>query len=130
MPSVGPLGHALRIVAGVWCLTSIVFVYLYSGCLTSFITIPKLRPLIESLDDLSTSVDLELTILKNSVFESIILESISGTYKILGDSLRNNPQNRLPKDFLEPEIFLKKALDQRYAMVDVSNTSFHLYIGQ
>ena len=73
MPSVGPLGHATRMIASGWCLTSVVFVYLYSGCLTSFITIPKLHPLIESLDDLSTSVDLELTILKNSVFESMVL---------------------------------------------------------
>lgn len=73
MPSIGPLGHATRLVAATWCLTAVVFIYLYSGCLTSFITIPKLRPLIESLDDLATSVDLELTILKNSVFESMIL---------------------------------------------------------
>ncbi|XP_059353235.1 glutamate receptor ionotropic, kainate 4-like isoform X1 [Daphnia carinata] len=118
MPSVGPLGHATRLLAATWCLTAVVFIYLYSGCLTSFITIPKLRPLIESLDDLATSVDLKLTLLKNSVFESIILEATSGTYKALGDSLRNNPENRLPKDFLEPEIFLKHALIGRFAMVD------------
>lgn len=73
MPSVGPLGHATRIIAGVWCLVSIVFVYLYNGCLTSYITFPKMRPIIESLDQLANSAELELAILKNSVFESIIL---------------------------------------------------------
>ena len=73
MPSVGPLGHSLRIIATVWCLSSVVLVYLYSGCLTSFITIPKLNPAIESLDDLMTNTRLKLTILKNSVYESIIL---------------------------------------------------------
>jgi hypothetical protein len=73
MPSVGPLGHAVRIIAAAWCLPSVVFIYLYSGCLTSFITIPKLYPLIESLDDLATSADLKLTILKDTVFETMIL---------------------------------------------------------
>jgi hypothetical protein len=33
--------------------------------------------------------------------------------------LRNKPENRLPSDYLEPEIFLKKALTGRFAMVDV-----------
>lgn len=73
MPDPGSLGHATRITAGVWCLTCIVFVYLYSGSLTSFITIPKLAPLIESLEDLTNSSALQLTILKNSVFETIIM---------------------------------------------------------
>lgn len=76
MPIVGPLGHASRVTAAAWCLSSVVFVYLYSGSLTSFITIPKLRPVIESLDDLAVNPNLKLTILKNSVFESIILVRI------------------------------------------------------
>ncbi|EFX83375.1 hypothetical protein DAPPUDRAFT_315894 [Daphnia pulex] len=134
MPSVGPLGHAVRIIAAAWCLPSVVFIYLYSGCLTSFITIPKLHPLIESLDDLATSADLKLTILKDTVFESMILEATSGGFKILGDSLRENPKNRLSKDYLEPETFLNKALTGRFAMVDqksfleyVLNLAFKTY---
>lgn len=47
-------------------------------------------------------------------------ESTTGTYKALGDSLLKNPKNRLSKDYLEPEIFLKKAITGRFAMVDVS----------
>lgn len=90
MPSIGPLGHATRLVAATWCLTAVVFIYLYSGCLTSFITIPKLRPLIESLDDLATSVDLELTILKNSVFESMILVYLLPIRHCLCDKVRRN----------------------------------------
>ena len=54
-------------------------------------------------------------IIQNFVYQ----EAVSGTYKILGDSLRNKPENRLPSDYLEPEIFLKKALTGRFAMVDV-----------
>jgi Ligand-gated ion channel len=73
IPSVGPLGHATRITAAAWCLPCVVFIYLYSGCLTSFITIPKLHPLIESLEDLATNADLKLTILKDTVFETMIL---------------------------------------------------------
>lgn len=73
MPSVGPLGHAPRIVAGVWCLGSVVLAYLYSGCLTSFIAIPKMRPLIESLDDLLLGGnDLKFATPKNSFLEADI----------------------------------------------------------
>jgi hypothetical protein len=46
---------------------------------------------------------------------------------MLGDSLRENPKNRLSKDYLEPETFLNQALTGRFAMVEVNSIS-HWYL--
>ena len=34
----------------VWCLASVVLTYFDSGCLVSFVTVPKLRPIVENLN--------------------------------------------------------------------------------
>ena len=57
----------------VWCLASVVLTYLYSGCLVSFVTVPKLRPIVENLDELANSSQLEVVTLKSHFFESYLL---------------------------------------------------------
>ena len=48
----------------------------YNAELVSFITAPKLRPVIESFADLSVSTQLQLAILQDSTFETIIMVCI------------------------------------------------------
>jgi hypothetical protein len=43
------------ILLSLWCLIVIVFIYAYIGILISFLTVPNLKPIISSLDDLPTS---------------------------------------------------------------------------
>ena len=53
--AVPSFGYAPRFLLGVWCLCAVVFIYVYVGILVSFLSIPKLLPLVDSLDDLPTS---------------------------------------------------------------------------
>ena len=53
--AVPSFGYAPRFLLGVWCLCAMVFIYVYVGILVSFLSIPKLRPLVDSLEDLPTS---------------------------------------------------------------------------
>jgi hypothetical protein len=48
-------GNGVRLLAGVWCLCAVIFVYVYVGILVSVLIVPKLRPLIDSLEDLPAS---------------------------------------------------------------------------
>ena len=43
---------ALRFVAAVWCLSCFIFIQSYSCKLTSVMTLPKLKPLIDSVYDI------------------------------------------------------------------------------
>lgn len=84
MPVVGPLGHATRVIAGAWCSSSVVFVYLYSGCLTSYLTAPRAYLLIESLEDLAFGGSgLRLAIVKYTHRETIFLVKSFGRFKTL-----------------------------------------------
>lgn len=61
------------LVGSVWCLSSIVLVYLYTSVLISYLTIPKMRPIVETTEDLAASTRLEVAAIKNSIFESTLL---------------------------------------------------------
>lgn len=50
-----------RIPIMVWSLIAIVIANAYSGTLTSFLTVPKLKPTISSIKELATSEDYKLT---------------------------------------------------------------------
>lgn len=77
MPSIGPLGHASRIPAAVWCLSCVVFVYVYSGSLVSFVTVIRTRPVAETLEEVSDGADgLQPMIIKSGFFEMLLLVSI------------------------------------------------------
>ena len=67
------LSHSIRITMSAWCLACVVLTYLYSGCLVSFVTIPKLRPIVENLDELANSNQLEVATMKSHFFESYLL---------------------------------------------------------
>lgn len=50
-----------RIPIMVWSLIAVVIANAYSGTLTSFLTVPKLKPTISSIEELATSEDYKLT---------------------------------------------------------------------
>ena len=43
------------IIALFWCVTTVVFNYAYVGIYVSFLSVPKLKPIISSLEDLPKS---------------------------------------------------------------------------
>jgi len=68
--------HSLRISLAGWCLGSVVFIYAYSGTLTSFMTFPKSYPIVNSLEELANSSELEAVTWKSHFFESILLVNL------------------------------------------------------
>ena len=63
----------MRILAGVWCLMSIVIVYSYTGKLTSYLTVPKLRPIPNSFEELAQNENYKLAVQANTVLAQSIL---------------------------------------------------------
>lgn len=65
------------IVGAVWCLSCVVLIYLYTGVLISYITIPKVRPIVDSTEELANSDRLQVATIKNSIFETTLLVCMS-----------------------------------------------------
>ncbi len=53
---------SLRLVAGLWCLTMVVPVNAYTGTLMSYLTVPKLRPIVNTLEELAASSETRMTV--------------------------------------------------------------------
>lgn len=47
--------HSLRLLAMIWFLCALVFIHAYIGTLVSFLSVPNLKPVIRSLDELPAS---------------------------------------------------------------------------
>lgn len=62
-----------KILAGLWLLSMIVLINGYSGVLTSFLTIPKLNPIANTLQDVAESNELRVTIEKNVLLSKFLL---------------------------------------------------------
>ncbi|KAI9551422.1 hypothetical protein GHT06_021755 [Daphnia sinensis] len=105
------------IVLSVWCLACIVLVYLYTGVLISYLTIPKMRPIVETVEELAESTRLQVVAIKNSIFESTLLQSSSGPLKTLGNQLRQHPENSLSGEYYNLELLLQKALLGRFGIM-------------
>ncbi len=58
---------SLRIAAGLYCLMALVLINAYSGNLVSFLTVPKLKPIVSSFKDLSSSLHLKVAVDAKSV---------------------------------------------------------------
>ncbi|KAI9566014.1 hypothetical protein GHT06_009813 [Daphnia sinensis] len=86
---------SFRILVGVWLLIATVLVNSYSGTIVSYLTVPKIKPSINTFEDLAVSTDVELIIKKDVVIGQQILVAKSGTLKILGDRTRSNPERML-----------------------------------
>ncbi len=64
---------SLKILTGVWLLSIVVLINGYAGVLTSLLTVPKLRPIAQTLKDVAESTELRVTCEKNSYFSDIFL---------------------------------------------------------
>ena len=67
-------GNAPRLLAAFWCLAAVVLTYAYVGSLVSFLSVPKVAPIIDSLDDLPSS-KLRWTTQSSTAIESLFLAS-------------------------------------------------------
>lgn len=47
--------NSLRFLAALWCLSSVVFIHAYVGTLISYISVPRLQPIIRTLDEVPSS---------------------------------------------------------------------------
>ncbi len=78
-----PEGYAIplrrlsfRILVGVWVLVATVLVNSYSGTVISYLTIPNMKPAINTFEDLVANEDVELILLADTMTKKQIMVSI------------------------------------------------------
>lgn len=49
MPYQSP--QSFKILVGIWLLSMVVLVYAYTGVMTSMLTVPKLKPIVQTLEE-------------------------------------------------------------------------------
>ncbi|XP_057374712.1 ionotropic receptor 93a-like [Daphnia carinata] len=91
--------HSFRILVGFWLLGAMVLVNSYAGIVISSLTVPKMKPPIETLEDLAASKDVSLIIRHDVSIGEQILKATNGIYKILGDKVRSHPNQILGDPF-------------------------------
>nr|CAH0098391.1 unnamed protein product [Daphnia galeata] len=94
---------SFRVLVGVWLLIATVLVNSYSGTVISYLTVPKMKPPINTFDDLIASEDIGLVLLADT-------DAKTGPLKVLGDQMRSKPDrivSNVPKLYkkLETEHF-------------------------
>ena len=57
---------SLRIFLGIWFLMMVVLINAYTGVLTSYMTVPKLKPIPQSLEQLATMKEYKVSVIKDS----------------------------------------------------------------
>ena len=63
----------MRIFNGAWLLMAIILISGYKGNLISYLTIPKLRPMPSTFEELAKRPDLQLMVEYNTQFSNMIL---------------------------------------------------------
>ena len=69
--------HSFRVLAGFWALVGMVLVNSYSGIIISSLTVPKMKPSVESLQDLAVSKDVGVILRSDTVIGQQILVSLT-----------------------------------------------------
>jgi hypothetical protein len=64
---------SFRILVGVWLLIATVLVNSYSSTVISYLTVPKMKPPINTFDDLAISEEVELVLLADNVITMQIM---------------------------------------------------------
>lgn len=63
----------LRLVLGIWFMAIVVIITAYTSKLTSFLMVPKLKPIVNSFEDLAVSPYYKITAMANSAFSEMFL---------------------------------------------------------
>ena len=66
---------SFRLASGAWCLAALVLVNAYASTLISFLAVPKLLPIPNTLEDLGQRTDLKVLVEFNTVASQSILVS-------------------------------------------------------
>ena len=70
---------SFRVLVGVWLLVAMVLVNSYSGTIISYLTVPKMKPSINTFEDLVSSEDnIQLVLLADTVIAQQI--QVTGSY--------------------------------------------------
>ena len=56
---------SLRIFLGIWFLMMVVLINAYAGVLTSYMTVPKLKPIPQSLEQLAAMKEYKVSVIKD-----------------------------------------------------------------
>ncbi|KZS03572.1 Uncharacterized protein APZ42_033783 [Daphnia magna] len=79
-----------QMLIGMWLLIATVLVNSYSGTIISYLTVPRMKPPINTFEDLAASQDVSLVLLADNVIGQHILDAKSGVLKILSGHIQNN----------------------------------------
>nr|CAH0101189.1 unnamed protein product [Daphnia galeata] len=82
---------SFRVLTGIWVLCATVLINSYTGIVTSSLTTPKLKPSINTLEELAASKEIKIVIRSDISTGVQILQAKSGIYKVLGDQVRSEP---------------------------------------
>ncbi|EFX85981.1 hypothetical protein DAPPUDRAFT_98390 [Daphnia pulex] len=82
---------SFRVLAGAWVLCAMVLVNSYTGIVTSSLTTPKLKPPMNTLEELAASNEVKIVIRSDTSTGVQILQATSGIFKVLGDQVRSEP---------------------------------------
>ncbi|XP_057369972.1 glutamate receptor 1-like [Daphnia carinata] len=102
---------SFQILVGTWLLVAMVLVNSYSSTVVSYLTVPKMKPSIQTFEDLAASPAVGLILKVDTDIGQKILEAESGVLKILGDQARREP-DRL---FTDPGKINARLIKGRYA---------------
>ncbi|EFX85933.1 hypothetical protein DAPPUDRAFT_237374 [Daphnia pulex] len=90
---------SFRVLTGVWVLCAMVLVNCYTGIVTSSLTTPKMKPTINSFEDLAASKDIRIVLRSDTSMGDQILRATSGVYKVFGDQARRYPNQLVDNPF-------------------------------
>ncbi|XP_057381702.1 glutamate receptor ionotropic, kainate glr-3-like isoform X1 [Daphnia carinata] len=84
---------SFRIMTGIWVLCATVLVNSYTGIVILSLTKPRMKPTINSFEDLAASKEVLIVFRHDTAMGEQILKATSGVYEILGDQARSNPDH-------------------------------------
>ncbi|XP_046454942.1 glutamate receptor 3-like [Daphnia pulex] len=90
---------SFRVLAGAWVLCAMVLVNSYTGIVTSSLTTPKMKPPINTMEDLAASQEVNIVLRSDTSTGIQILQATSGIFKVLGDQVRSKPDRLFTDPF-------------------------------
>ena len=84
---------SMRFVNGSFCLMAFVLIASYKCTLTSHLTVPKMKPMPSTFEELAARPDLQVITEDQSKMMEMMMTAESGSFRILGDTLRRSPEN-------------------------------------